>query len=126
MGRGVEGEYEKWGRQLRPRGAAAAGDTLRDAGYPLERLLQEGGPVLSAGHDNECLAPARADDCIAVVSWICKTGAVQAAWSHEARNADTGQLLARDHALWAFVAPEGGAGAPRGRLLEDVVRGPTR
>jgi acyl-CoA thioester hydrolase len=99
-------------------------DALRDAGYPLERLLQEGGPVLPVGHDIEYLAPALDGDSIAVESWLCETQPTQAAWTHEVSNADTGQLLARDYAVWPFFTPEGGVSAPRGQLLEEILRGP--
>jgi acyl-CoA thioester hydrolase len=99
----------------------ATWDALRDAGHPLERLLPEGVVMLPAGHDIEYLAPARADDPITVVSWVCEMGEQQAAWSHEVRNADTDELLARDHAVWAIVGSEGSAGPTVGQLLQNLI-----
>jgi acyl-CoA thioester hydrolase len=99
-------------------------EAIRAAGHPLERLLEEGWLVVQAGHDIEYLAPALDDDPVEVVSWVCELARVRGAWTHEVRNARTGQLLARDYSLGAFVNAQGRPAAPPPGAVEDVLRGP--
>jgi acyl-CoA thioester hydrolase len=99
-------------------------DAVRAAGYPPERARREGWLVLQGGHDIEYLAPARDNDEIAIVSWVCELGKVRGAWTHEIVNAATGQLLARDYSLGIFVTPEGRPTELPERAVADVLRGP--
>jgi acyl-CoA thioester hydrolase len=100
-------------------------DAIRAAGHPLERTRREGWMVLQAGHDIEYYTPARDNDPVEVVSWVCEMARVRGAWTHEVYQAETRQLLARNYSLGVFVNLEGKPTAPPPEALEDVLRGPT-
>jgi acyl-CoA thioester hydrolase len=99
-------------------------DALRAAGQPLERSRQEGWMVLQAGHEIEYFAPARDNENIEIVSWVCELGKVRGAWTQEIYNADTRQLLARDYSLGVFVNLQGKPAAPPLEAVNRVVYGP--
>jgi acyl-CoA thioester hydrolase len=99
-------------------------EAIAAAGHPLERVRQDGWMVLQAGHEIEYFAPAKHNDNIEVVSWVCELGKVRGAWTHEIYNADTRQLLARDYSLGVFVNLEGIPTTPPLEAVEKVLRGP--
>lgn len=99
-------------------------EALRAAGYPPERLQQEGWQIFQGGHDIEYLAPARDHEEIEVVSWVCELGKVRGAWTHEVHSTSDGKLLARDYSLGVFVTPEGRPTTLPETALADVLRGP--
>jgi acyl-CoA thioester hydrolase len=100
-------------------------DALRAAGYPPERTRQQGWLVLQGGHEMEYFAPARDNDEVEVVSWVCELGKVRGAWTHEIYHAGTGKLLARDYSLGVFLTPEGKPTTLPAQAIEDVLRGPS-
>jgi acyl-CoA thioester hydrolase len=98
-------------------------DALRVAGYPPERMRQEGWAVFQGGHDIEYHAPALDNDEIELLSWVCEMARVRGAWTHEMYNAATGQLLARDYSLGVFVNREGKPTPLPQEAIESVLRG---
>lgn len=98
-------------------------DAMRTVGHPLESLRPHGWLVLQGGHEIEYFEPARDNDAIEIVSWICEIAKVRGAWWHEIYNAKTGKLLARDYSLGVFVNAEGKLFAPPQELVAEVVRG---
>jgi acyl-CoA thioester hydrolase len=101
-------------------------DALRAAGQPLERTRQEGWIVFQAGHEIEYFAPARDNENIEIVSWVCEMSEVGVAWTHEIYNADTRKLLARDYSVVGFVNLESEPTASPQQVIFDVVRGPAQ
>ncbi len=98
-------------------------DAIRAAGHPIENLQPQGWTVMQGGHDIEYFEPARDNDEIEIVSWICEMAKVRGAWQHEIYNAHTGKLLARDYALGVFVDNAGKLIVPPPNIVDDVVHG---
>jgi len=98
-------------------------DAIRAAGHPLEQLQPQGWSVVQRGHDIEYFEPARDNDEIEIVSWICEMAKVRGAWWHEIYNAQTGKLLARDYSLGVFVNTEGKLIVPPQEVVNEVVYG---
>lgn len=96
-------------------------DAIRAAGHPRESLLPQGWNVLQGGHEIEYFEPARDNDEIEIVSWICEIAKVRGAWRHEIYNARTRKLLARDYALGLFVNEAGKLIVPPAEIVNDVV-----
>lgn len=88
-------------------------DALRAAGHPMEQLQSQDWTLLQGGHDIEYFEPARDNDEIEIVSWVCETAKTHGAWQHEIYNTHTGKLLARDYALGVFVNDTGKLIAPQ-------------
>lgn len=103
---------------------AAYFDIVGSVGLGLEQTRQEGWIVFQAGHEIQYFAPARLHDPIEIVSWITEMGKVRGAWTHEVYNPATGQLLARDYSLGAFVNLEGKPTALPPEALRKVLQGP--
>jgi acyl-CoA thioester hydrolase len=99
---------------------------IRLAGHPLEELRASDRMVFQGGHDIEYFVPARDNDEIQIVSWICEVGKVRGAWIHEIYNAGEKTLLARDYSLGVFVNSQGKPTAAPQSQIEDVLRGPRR
>ncbi len=99
-------------------------DALRLSGHPIEQLRQQGWLTLQGGHDLEYFEPARDNDEIEMISWICEMAKVRGAWTHEIHHANTGKLLARDYSLGIFVNTAGKLIVPPQEIVEDVLRGP--
>jgi acyl-CoA thioester hydrolase len=100
-------------------------DAIRTAGHPIDPDGRPEWMVWQGGHEIQYFAPARDDDPIEVVSWICEIGRVRGAWTHEIYHAETGKLLARDYSLGVFVTPDGKPTALPQAVVADVLRGPT-
>ncbi|MEK7727994.1 MAG: thioesterase family protein [candidate division KSB1 bacterium] len=98
-------------------------DAIRAAGHPLESLQPQGWTVVQGGHDIEYFEPARDNDEIEIVSWICELAKVRGAWCHEIYNAHTNKLLARDYALGVFVNDAGKLIVPPQEIVNEVVYG---
>jgi acyl-CoA thioester hydrolase len=96
---------------------------MRAAGYPPERMRQEGWAVFQGGHDIEYHAPALDNDEVEIVSWVCEMGKVRGAWTHEMYNVATGKLLARDYSLGVFVNAEGRPAPLPQEAVASVLRG---
>ncbi len=99
-------------------------DALAAAGHPIDPTRRADWMVWQGGHDMEYLAAARADDPVEIFSWVCEAARVRGAWTHEVRQADTGQLLARDYSLGVFVDREGRPTTPPEEFVEGILRGP--
>lgn len=99
-------------------------DAVRLAGHPIAELRQQGWLTVQGGHDIEYFEPARDNDEIEMVSWICEMARVRGAWTHEIYNAGNGRLLARDYSLGVFVNDEGRLTVPPRQIVEAVLRGP--
>ena len=99
-------------------------DAIRSAGHPLEELRAGDWIVFQGGHDIEYLSPARENDEIEIVSWICELGKVRGAWTHEVYDARNKKLLARDYSLGVFVNSQGKLSAAPQHIIEDVLQGP--
>jgi acyl-CoA thioester hydrolase len=99
-------------------------DALRHSGHPIEKLQHEGWLTLQGGHDIEYFEPARDNDEIEIMSWICEMAKVRGAWTHEIFRANTRELLARDYSLGVFVDAQGKLIAPPQTVVDDVLRGP--
>jgi acyl-CoA thioesterase FadM len=80
--------------------------------------------VFQGGHDIEYFAPARENDEIEIVSWICEIAKVRGAWIHEIYNSENRKLLARDYSLGIFVNSQGKLTAAPQSLVDDILRGP--
>jgi acyl-CoA thioester hydrolase len=99
-------------------------NAIRLAGHPLEELRAGDWMVFQGGHEIEYFAPARDNDEIEIVSWICEVGKVRGAWIHEIYEAHEKTLLARDYSLGIFVNSKGKPTAAPQALIDDVLRGP--
>ena len=97
---------------------------MRTAGYPPERSLAEGWQIVQGGHDIDYFAPARDDDEIEIVSWVCELSKVRGAWTQEIYHVGTGKLLARDYSLGVFLTTEGKPTTLPPQAIEAVLRGP--
>jgi acyl-CoA thioester hydrolase len=102
----------------------AYNNAIRLAGHPLEQLRSGDWMVFQGGHDIEYFSPARDNDEIEIVSWICEVGKVRGAWIHEIYEAAKKNLLARDYSLGVFVNSHGKPAAAPQQLIDDVFRGP--
>jgi acyl-CoA thioester hydrolase len=100
-------------------------DAIRLAGHPLEQLRAGDWMVFQGGHDIEYFKPARDNDAIEIVSWICEVGKVRGAWIHEIYETRSQTLLARDYSLGIFVNSNGKLTAAPPSLIADVLRGPS-
>jgi acyl-CoA thioester hydrolase len=98
-------------------------DAIRAAGHPIAEVQPQGWTVVQGGHDIEYFEPARDNDEIEIVSWICEMAKVRGAWWYEIHNAQTGKLLARDYSLGVFVNNAGKLIVPPQEIVEDVVYG---
>jgi acyl-CoA thioester hydrolase len=101
-------------------------DALHAAGHPAKATHWEGWRALRAGHEVQYFAPARDNENIEIVSWVCERSAVGLAWMHEIYNADTRKLLARAYSMGAFVNLESESSASPQQVICDVVRGPAQ
>lgn len=99
-------------------------DAIRSGGHPLEELRAGDWAVFQGGHDIEYFAPARENDEIEIVSWICEIAKVRGAWIHEIYNSESRKLLARDYSLGIFVNSQGKLTAAPQSLVNDILRGP--
>lgn len=99
-------------------------DAIRAAGHPLEQLRAGDWAVFQGGHDIEYFVPARDNDAVEIVSWICEIGKVRGAWIHEVYNAAKQKLLARDYSLGIFVNSQGKPAAAPQALVDEILRGP--
>jgi len=99
-------------------------DAIRLAGHPLEELQAGDWMVFQGGHDIEYVSPARDNDELEIVSWICEVGKVRGAWIHEIYEAQGQTLLARDYSLGVFVNANGKPVAAPQSLIDDILRGP--
>jgi acyl-CoA thioester hydrolase len=99
-------------------------DAIRTAGHPIDLDHPQNWMVWQGGHEMQYFAPARDDDPIEVVSWICELARVRGAWTHEVYHAETGKLLARDYSLGVFVTADGKPTALPRQVVDDVLRGP--
>jgi acyl-CoA thioester hydrolase len=99
-------------------------NAIRLAGHPLDQLRAGDWMVFQGGHEIEYFAPARDNDEIEIVSWICEVGKVRGAWIHEIYLAREKTLLARDYSLGIFVNSQGKPTAAPQSMIGDVLRGP--
>ena len=96
-------------------------DAMRAAGHASEQWQTPNWTVVQGGHDIEYFEPARDNDEIEIVSWVCEMAKVRGAWWHEIYHARTGKLLARDYSLGVFVNAAGKLIAPPPEIVNDVV-----
>ena len=101
-------------------------NAIRLAGHSLDQLRAGDWMVFQGGHEIEYFSPARDNDEIEIVSWICEVGKVRGAWIHEIYEGRSKTLLARDYSLGIFVNANGKPTAAPQALLDDVLRGPSR
>ncbi|MGH7767998.1 MAG: acyl-[acyl-carrier-protein] thioesterase [Candidatus Binatia bacterium] len=99
-------------------------DAIRAAGHPLEQLRAGDWAVFQGGHEIDYFAPARDNDAVEIVSWICEIGKVRGAWIHEVYNAANRKLLARDYSLGIFVNSQGKPTTVPKVLVDDILRRP--
>ena len=99
-------------------------NAIRLAGHPLDQLRGGDWMVFQGGHDIEYFRPARDNDEVEIVSWICEVGKVRGAWTHEIYEPQSKALLARDYSLGIFVNANGKPVAAPASLIEDILRGP--
>jgi len=101
-------------------------DALHAAGHPAKDTHSEEWMTLRAAHEVQYFAPARDNEDIEIVSWVCEMSEVGMAWTHEIYNVDTRKLLVRDYSVRGFVNLEREPTASPQKLILDVVRGPTQ
>jgi acyl-CoA thioester hydrolase len=99
-------------------------NAMRLAGHPLDALRAGDWMVFQGGHEIEYFSPARDNDELEIVSWICEVGKVRGAWIHEIYEVRSTKLLARDYSLGIFVNANGKPTVAPQSLLDDVLRGP--
>jgi acyl-CoA thioester hydrolase len=101
-------------------------NAIRVAGHPLEELRGGDWMIFQGGHDIEYFSPARDNDEIEILSWICEVGKVRGAWIHEIYHSEDKRLLARDYSLGIFVSADGKLAAAPQSLIDDLLCGPRR
>jgi YbgC/YbaW family acyl-CoA thioester hydrolase len=99
-------------------------DALRAAGHSAPDAYAEEWMTLRAGHEIQYFAPARDNENIEIMSWVCEMSEAGVAWTHEIYNVETRKLLVRDHSVRGFVNRERESAASPQKVLFDVVRGP--
>jgi acyl-CoA thioester hydrolase len=104
----------------------SAFDALRRIGWPDHRLREIGLGIYQVAHDIEYLQSARNGDPIVVISQPVELARVRGAWMHEVRHGESGELLAKDYAVGAFLDLETGRPRPLpDDLLEALLKGPS-
>ncbi len=98
-------------------------DAMRAAGHAVEKTRKQDWFAFQGGHEIEYFESAFDNDEIEIYSWICETGRVRGAWTHEIYNAQNNKLLARDYSLGVFVDPEGKPIPAPPAVINDVLRG---
>jgi len=98
-------------------------NAIRLAGHPLEQLRSGDWMVFQGGHEIEYFRPARDNDEIEIISWICEVGRVRGAWIHEIYEAGTRTLLARDYSLGIFVNHNGKPTVAPQSFIADILHG---
>jgi acyl-CoA thioester hydrolase len=101
-------------------------DALRAAGHPAKDTHSEGWMALRAGHEVQYFAPARDNENIEIVSWVCEMSEVGVGWTHEIHNVDTRKLLARNYSVGGFANLESEPSVSPQKVIFDVVRGPAQ
>jgi acyl-CoA thioester hydrolase len=86
--------------------AQAVLDALDDAGWPLERMIADGGVPVLARADLEYLEGARYGDRLELVSWFTPAGGALEA-HHRIDRAGTERPLVRAATRWRWTGPEG-------------------
>ena len=77
-------------------------------------------------HEVEYFQPAREGDTVEIVSWLCGLAGLEGAWTYEIYHVQTGQLLARDYALCAFLDSGLQSASLPELVLERLLKGPQR
>ena len=93
-------------------------DALASAGWPVERLQEAGIMMVQAGHEIDYVMPTLDGMPLQIVSQPIELARVRGAWQHEIQHAETGEVLARDYSVGAFLDARTGHPAP---LPEAVV-----
>ncbi len=104
--------------------AQAFRDALDARAEALEPLLRGCGRVVQSGHEIQYFAAAVDREPIEILSWLCETSPVGAAWTHEIYHADTHKLMARDYARMAVVDRNHEPIVPHPRFLEAILSEP--
>ncbi len=88
--------YVKWFEQ-------AMFDAFAQAGWDTSRLDEIGVEIVQWAHQIEYLRPAFNGDPVVIISQPIEMTRTRGAWRHEARHAETGQVLAADYSVGAFL-----------------------
>ena len=83
-------------------------DALACAGWPVERLQEAGIMMVQAGHEIDYVMPALDGMPLQIVSQPIELARVRGAWQHEIQHAETGEVLARDYSVGAFLDARSG------------------
>lgn len=92
-------------------------DAMARAGWPVARLAEHGIGMVQVAHEVDYLMPALDGTALEIHSRPVEMAHVRGAWTHEIRSADTGDVVARDYSVGAFLDLKTG----RPVALPDVV-----
>lgn len=98
---------------------------LAAVGWPVARMAEIGLGLVQAGHIVDYLRPVLDDEPLEIVSRPTELAETRGAWQHEVRQAETGEILARDYSVGAFLdLATGQSCALPEAILEAVLKGP--
>ncbi len=101
-------------------------DALASVGWSGERLREIGLGMVQVAHEVDYLRPALDGALLQIVSRPTELAATMGAWQHEVRQAESGDVLARDYSVGTFLDLNTGQPCPLpGPVLESLLRGPS-
>ena len=78
-------------------------DAFAQAGWPVERMQSVGLGMVQAAHEIDYLRPARNGAVLRIESRATELTRTRGAWQHRILNAESGDTLATDYSVGAFV-----------------------
>ncbi len=99
-------------------------DAMARAGWPVVRLAEHGIGMVQVAHEVDYLLPALDGMPLEIHSRPAEMAHVRGAWTHEIRNAETGEVMARDYSVGAFLDLGTGRPAPLpDAVVQDLLAG---
>lgn len=87
-------------------------DAFASVGWSVERMTAIGLGMVQAAHEIDYLRPAQDGAPLEITSQPIELARVRGAWRHEVRHAETGDLIATDYSVGAFLDLETGKPCP--------------
>jgi len=81
-------------------------DALACTGWTVDRLQAAGIMMVQAGHEIDYVMPALDGMPLQITSQPIELARVRGAWQHEIQHAETGEVIARDYSVGAFLNAE--------------------